>query len=61
MKTYMGGVIEALVWVQSLLDENIEDPKGIQKVRREVHATLKDVTNGLAGDFREKIRICARS
>ncbi|MEM4206959.1 MAG: hypothetical protein QXQ43_06775 [Nitrososphaerota archaeon] len=50
MNDYCKGALEALFWVNTILSKNPDD------VKREINEAISDLYNGIALDFRERIR-----
>ena len=53
MRDYAKGALEALQW--ALL--KIEELRDLEKVRREIEAARDELLNGVAIDFRDRIRL----
>lgn len=56
MREGTAAVFEALSWVQEMLDELLNDPKGIEKALNEVRDAIEDMKKGVAVDFRHRLR-----
>jgi len=56
MRPYVQGSLEALTWVQELLEGLRGDPHGVDKAIKEVEDALRDLRRGMALDFRERLR-----
>lgn len=54
MNDYGRGALEALAWVQSLMEEMRKD-KDWEKLRRDVDDVKEDLLRGIAVDFRFRI------
>ena len=58
MHDYVRGAFEALSWVHSLLDD-IESEKDLDRVKKavkEVDSAMDDIREGVAVDFRYRLR-----
>ena len=58
MNDYVRGAFEALNWVHSLLDD-IESEKDLDRVKKavkEVDSAMDDIREGVAVDFRYRLR-----
>lgn len=49
-------MFEALSWAQEMLDELLNDPRGIEKALSEVRDAIEDMRKGIAVDFRYRLR-----
>ena len=58
MKDYVRGAFEALSWVYSLLDgiESEKDVDRVKKAVKEVDSAMDDIRDGVAVDFRYRLR-----
>ncbi|MDH5440072.1 MAG: hypothetical protein OEZ48_08335 [Candidatus Bathyarchaeota archaeon] len=56
MREGTAAVFEALSWVQEMLSELQNDPKGIEKAVNEVRDAIEDMKKGIAIDFRHRLR-----
>ena len=56
MREGTAAVFEALSWVQEMLSELLNDPKGIEKAINEVRDAIEDMKKGIAIDFRHRLR-----
>jgi len=56
MREGTAAVFEALSWVQEMLSELLNDPKGIEKAVNEVRDAIEDMKKGIAIDFRHRLR-----
>jgi len=56
MREGTAAVFEALSWVQEMLDDLLNDPKGIEKALGEVRDAIEDMKKGIAIDFRHRLR-----
>ena len=56
MRETVQAVLEALMWVQVMLEDLVNDPDGVRKALREVEEALEDVKRGVALDFRQRLR-----
>jgi hypothetical protein len=56
MREGTAAVFEALSWVQEMLHDLLNDPKGIEKALNEVRDAIEDMKKGVAIDFRHRLR-----
>ncbi|MFB0502246.1 MAG: hypothetical protein ACETWE_00230 [Candidatus Bathyarchaeia archaeon] len=56
MREGTAAVFEALSWAQEMLDELLNDPRGIEKALSEVRDAIEDMRKGIAVDFRYRLR-----
>jgi len=53
---YVRGAFEALSWVRKLLVDLRRNPEGLERAVREVDEAIEDIREGVAIDFRERLR-----
>jgi hypothetical protein len=56
MNDYCKGALEALAWVELLINRLSESPKGLEKLKAEVESAKQDILNGVGIDFRHRLR-----
>jgi len=49
-------VPEALMWVQVMLEDLVNDPDGVRKALHEVEEVIESLKHGIAVDFKQKVR-----
>ncbi len=45
-------VLEALMWVQVMFEDLVNDPDGVRKALREVEEVIESLKHGIAVDFK---------
>ena len=56
MNERLQAMIEALMWVEYMLEEARDRPDGVERVLREVREAMDDIKRGVAVDFRTRLR-----
>ena len=56
MNERLQAMIEALMWVEYMLEEARNRPDGVERVLREVREAMDDIKRGVAVDFRARLR-----
>jgi len=56
MNERLQAMIEALMWVEYMLEEARNRPDGVERVLREVREAMNDIKRGVAVDFRSRLR-----
>ena len=49
-------VLEALMWVQVMLEDLVNDPDGVRKALHEVEEVIDSLKHGIAVDFKQKVK-----
>ena len=57
MNDYCKGALEALVWVRSLIKRLKSQSRTVDRVLEEVDRAVEDMNEGIAVDFRERLRL----
>ena len=55
MKDYTQGALEALAWVQKMLNDGLP----IEQIKREIRKAKEDILAGVAVDFKRKLNVIA--
>jgi len=50
-------VLEALMWVQVMFEDLVNDPDGVRKAIREVEEVIESLKHGIAVDFKIKSKV----
>lgn len=56
MHDYIRGAFQALTWVREIISENSKDPKGLERIKKEIDSALEDIEHGVAIDFRWRLK-----
>lgn len=59
MNDYCRGAFETLAWIDNLIEDLKDNPKGWRLLTEEVNAAIVDIKRGVGVDFRHRLRATA--